>query len=135
MRLISLKRLLPVLLPVLFLWGCRDKSQLVTTDDGTIQQNEIKTGIQVLAPGAGENYTAGDEITIRWQATQDIRYVNMLLYRKDELELSIIVGADNNGEYIWEIPNGLAASEHYRIRISNYQSNQQFSFSEEFKIE
>jgi len=76
--------------------------------------------VSVSIPNGGEHWVAGTERSIRWASTGDVGNVTIRLYRgaaEAAGNSPIAVNEGNDGEYVWEIPEGLPCDPDYRIRI------------------
>ena len=76
--------------------------------------------VEVLTPNGGETWPVGSQQEITW----DSKYVSgtvVLVYSKDNFAtpLHIASGEDNDGSYMWTIPNDPSTTVKVRVRMTN----------------
>ena len=89
--------------------------------------------IQIIEPAYGNVFSPGDTITIKWTAPT-IQKLDIQLFRKTEYQITITENLNNDGEYLWKIPNGFPFSHHYLIKIISHSNQNIYDFSEQFGI-
>ena len=89
--------------------------------------------IQIIEPSYGNVFSPGDTITIKWTAPT-IQKLDIQLFRKTEYQITIDENLDNDGEFIWKIPNGFPLSHHYLIKIISHSNQNIYDLSEQFGI-
>lgn len=109
--------------------GCR--KELPVENDQPIPGNNLAP-ISILSPLDSDEFTIGEEVHIKWLPVNE--RVNIELYRKSEFKVDIAADIIANGEYIWNVPENLEASVHYRIKIILRANPANYVFSEEFTI-
>ncbi|HEX2866042.1 MAG TPA: Ser-Thr-rich GPI-anchored membrane family protein [Ignavibacteriales bacterium] len=132
------KLLFPVFfISIILLSGCREKLNL--TDPGPaenllISSTDAPNVLYMKTPAGGEVMQKGSRFSISWFVSPAVKTVSLTLFRKTE-EITGISGAtENDGTFNWKIPTNIPASVHYRIRLSNTMSPDEYIFSEYFTI-
>jgi hypothetical protein len=120
---------------ILLLTGCR---QLLegTNDPGFITTDlEPVEKIIVTSPARGDFYAPGDTLEIKWLTSfSSVNKINIFLYRKSNLQRTIIENTQNAGSYLWRIPGAIDNSVHYIIKVVNSNNPEVFNFSGQFGI-
>jgi hypothetical protein len=93
----------------------------------------INSVMRIISPEFGDKWNRGTTQTIRWFMTDDVKSVNIHLFRKNEFKFTIEKGVTGY-KYDWKIPIDLAKSHHYRIRVSNSANSEQYVVSKDFHI-
>jgi hypothetical protein len=109
------KYLLPLLIFSLFL-SCRQNDRISSPEQTEIievSQNDM----MVISPQPGDDWKPGTTQIIRWKTATGIGSVQIQLYRKDELKMTISNSYANTGSYTWIVPTNLASSVHYKIKL------------------
>lgn len=91
------------------------------------------SNISVVAPSYGSVWNPGDTILIKWLAPT-IKQIDIYLFRKTEYKFRISDNIKNNGYFYWIVPSDINSSVHYRIKISNHNNAETYSFSGQFAI-
>jgi len=71
--------------------------------------------------------------TIKWVSSGSIEYVKIELYEDSTFVDTIISKTNNDGEYVWYI-YGYDYGDNYRIKISDYDDERVYDYSEYFSI-
>ncbi len=104
-----------------------------------IPEIEIETtsiaAIDVISPTSADRWKKGESYLIRWSSPSGIKTVRIELYRKTALQRVIINDIENRNEYWWNIPDEIATSLNYSIKVVNTANENQFGFSQRFTIE
>ena len=94
------------------------------------------TSATFSSPISSTTWAAGSSYTISW--TPDVgmfsNYVNLYIYKGDQLVYTFTTYASNSGSYTASLPAGLATGSDYRIRIANYSYTQIYGYSQNFTI-
>jgi hypothetical protein len=88
------------------------------------------------APTSSTSWTAGSSNTLSWIPDTGVfgSYVNLYLYKGNQLVYTIYTYLNNSGSYTFTIPSGLATGSDYRIRLANYSYSQVYGYSQNFTI-
>ena len=124
-------RKLFVVIISIILFNCRHTDTPTSTFDYADGFNKQVT---VTSPALRENWIPGTSQLITWDADKKFEKVDILLYRKDIKILTIAVNADNNSSYIWNVPDKINFSHHYRIKVISSSIQEVGNFSEYFYI-
>jgi len=90
---------------------------------------------EVTEPSDGDTWYPGESRMIRYSSLGACSStVRIALMRGGEKLLTISSGAENNGEYEWELPADLDSGDDYRIRVRDGADDQIESFSAYFSI-
>ena len=115
------------------LTGCRqifgDREQPELIVQAPIEGNSIS----VYEPVWGTIHHPGDTVIIKWIAPR-IKRLDISLYRKSEFKMLIGNNVENSGRIDWIVPNEIPSSNHYCIRINNYNDADTYNFSKQFGI-
>ncbi|MGE5430802.1 MAG: Ser-Thr-rich GPI-anchored membrane family protein [Syntrophomonadaceae bacterium] len=118
-------------------FGCREKLDLTDSGPGTnllITSTDTPNVLYLTTPSPGEVLLKGVQFPIRWFVSPSVKTVSLTLFKKTE-EITGISGAtDNDGQFTWRIPITIPSSSHYRIKLSNTVSPDEFIFSDYFTI-
>ncbi|MEW6157227.1 MAG: right-handed parallel beta-helix repeat-containing protein, partial [Verrucomicrobiota bacterium] len=73
-----------------------------------------------LEPDGGETLSARRNVTLHWRSHDRLGTVTIDLLRGDSSTtvLSIASSTENDGEFIWRVPDSISAGNDYRIRIT-----------------
>ncbi|MCM8788706.1 MAG: lectin like domain-containing protein, partial [Candidatus Omnitrophica bacterium] len=131
-----------------------DAGQSFVSDDGLVWRDPTQSrpgsnvcikvygtafGLEILSPNGGEQWEQGSTKTIIWRYAGNIKgNLKLELLKNDRLSYVIAsglpIGRNGIGSYQWKIPVNIAASEDYKIRISNNLSNIADSSDSAFSI-
>lgn len=90
-------------------------------------------GIKVSKPDAESEWHIGNEYTIKWEV-KDVEFVRIELRIPGKKEIIKITDkTENNGEYKWEIPAGVASGI-YKILILSTVNDENHGISKAFTI-
>lgn len=89
---------------------------------------------QVVSPLYGATWLPGSTHTIKWSFYHGQQKLDLELYRKTELKMTIATETENDGEYLWRIPNNINLSVHYRIKFINSKDPSTYIWSDYFYI-
>ncbi|KAB2948343.1 MAG: cell surface protein [Candidatus Methanoperedens nitroreducens] len=100
---------------------CDLKYSLNTTNaDYLPLKYKSATGITVVSPNGGENWTRGTTKTIKWNSTGSPgAYVKIELLKPGKLNQLIISATLNDGSHPWLIPAAQAQGSDYKVRITS----------------
>jgi hypothetical protein len=117
------------------LTGCRQFLE-GTPDPGFITPDlRLVDKIIVTSPARGDFYAPGDTLEIKWLTPfSSVNKINIFLYRKSNLQRTIIENTQNAGSYLWRIPGAIDNSVHYIIKVINSSNPEVFNFSGQFGI-
>ncbi|MCX7874655.1 MAG: GPI anchored serine-threonine rich family protein [Melioribacteraceae bacterium] len=104
-----------LLITILFV-SCTQREELIIPEEiihYDIQSNDLK----ILSPKYGETWKTGTTQKIKWTLSSEIKKVQIILFKKDNLIEVIANSYPNNGEFNWNIPKGFTNSVHYKIKI------------------
>jgi len=90
--------------------------------------------ITVLAPLSLSQWPAGSQQMIRWNTTDSIPKVKILLYKNNSLSSTITSSADNTGSYTWNIPANATPASDYKIKITDTSNPAVFGESGVFSL-
>jgi hypothetical protein len=113
--------------------GCRDIFGDREQPISIVQPPLEGANISVIEPAHGSVWNPGDTILIRWVAPT-IKQIDIHLYRKSEYKFRISDNIINNGNFYWVIPAEINSSVHYRLKVSNHNNSEAYSFSGQFAI-
>ncbi len=103
-----------------------------------IELNEISSGdvqLNVSAPIAGSDFSAGDSVSITWDTQVDLGgRVDLFLYNSGGVVETISANVVNSGEHIWVVPASTTAGTEYFIRVISRISGNIFGNSDVFSI-
>ena len=117
----------------LILVSCRQLVGDENPPELIIEPHLEANNIQIIEPSYGNVFSPGDTITIKWTAPT-IQKLDIQLFRKTEYQITINDNLNNDGEYIWIIPNGFPLSHHYLIKIISHSNQNIYDLSEQFGI-
>ncbi|MCF8242878.1 MAG: GPI anchored serine-threonine rich family protein [Melioribacteraceae bacterium] len=132
-----MKRIVYTLLTVIFtviLISCESRPLPAETYEGTGPDLYVEPQIAILAPKVGDIFKPGQEISIKWKVSSFVEYVTVELYKKTEHRMTISSKTKNDGSQTWLIPKDIRTSHHYKIRISNYEKQNEYHYSDVFFI-
>ncbi len=91
--------------------------------------------INVIAPISSDVPNMGGQLSINWTSIGSIENVEIELYKGLNSEDMITYLTENDGFYIWELPDrGYNEGNDYRIKITDGYDDNVFGFSEYFSI-
>jgi hypothetical protein len=114
--------------------GCRDIFGDGEQPDSIVQVPNEPEEIIVTSPTRGSIYKPGDVIRISWFANS-ISNIDLELYRKSDYKFTISDNQKNTGIFDWQIPIDINLSNHYIIKIVNYNNPDAYQFSGMFGIQ
>ena len=131
----NLSSLLFILILLILLVSCRNS---ITDPDGS-EVIEEKTLVYSLKPIAAPveriRLKPGENYDIKWQVTENLDKIKIILLKKFREVAVISESTSNNGIFSWSIPDDLPGSHHYRIKISTLYNTAASSTSVEFEIQ
>lgn len=105
-----------ILMLIVLVFSCNQRDELTFPEESEIFQ--IKNDdLKIISPKFGETWQPGSNQKIKWILKQEIKKVQILLFRKTELMKYLASSFPNNGEYEWNIPKDFINSVHYRVKI------------------
>lgn len=122
-----------IFITLLLTYGCRDVIGDGTQPESIVQPPSEGSKIVVTEPVYGTIFNLGDTIVIRWVAPT-IESINLQLFRKSNYKITLVENIQNEGVFIWRIPNNFTFSHHYRIKIISSRKSNIYEFSEQFGI-
>jgi len=90
--------------------------------------------VTVTSPTLRENWFPGTTQLITWDADKKFEKVDIFLYRKDIKIMTIAENVDNSSTYLWNVPDNINFSHHYRIKVESSSIKEVGNFSEYFYI-
>jgi hypothetical protein len=90
--------------------------------------------LKVSSPKFDDRYNPGDQLTISWVKVEQIKKIDIQLFKKNQFISKIVSEVNNTGDYVWTIPPAIQQSHHYQIRVSNHNEPYEEAFSEVFFI-
>ena len=133
MRLEKNYILLFFLLSTILPGGCR----LLTGDDSvpeSVVQPDYLNAFIITSPKRASFWKPGDRLEIKWITSGSVEKVNIQLYRKTTLIKDLKDNLNNDGSFIWYIPNDINHSLHYHIKIINHNNPDEYELSDRFAI-
>ena len=124
--------LVSLILSVLFI-SCRDGLDIVTSE-GDLDDAPPVTIIRISSPAEGSIWEPGTIQNINWRINSEVRNVRIELVKKFNFVFTISHSSPNDGVFLWDIPEEIAQSHHYRIKIINTADEEEFKYSGEFFI-
>jgi hypothetical protein len=79
-------------------------------------------------------WETGKTYQIEWNSTGYITSVDLQLLRDGGVVHDIIIGTDNDGEFNWTVPESIASSADYQLKISDHDDSSISLTSETFTI-
>lgn len=129
-RIISL--MLLIILSIIFL-QCRTDEKL--GPESIIVPPEIEIPpLQIISPTSSDIWLVNTSHEIRWSPATRVLYYKIDLYRKNYFKMNISPATEDDGSYLWEIPENLPKSIHYRIKFTNTRNVSDTTFSDYFSI-
>jgi len=92
--------------------GLIDQEEIPSENDQTILDN-----LRIISPSAGVTWKPGSVQKIIWSFPDVVKKVQIRLYRKQELRSILALDYENTGLFVWQIPDDIMNSVHYRIQI------------------
>ncbi|NYT11208.1 MAG: hypothetical protein GKC03_01495 [Methanomassiliicoccales archaeon] len=89
----------------------------------------IPPTITVTSPDGGENWVKGDIHNITWNSTGDVENVKIELYKDGSLNTTISATTANDGSFSWNISEGQATGEDFKIKIVAIDDPEVFGMS------
>jgi hypothetical protein len=123
-----------LLISVFFLSGCRQILGDSEPPESIVQPPTEATKIIVTEPKYGTIRNPGDTLSIKWTAPT-IRKMDIQLFRKSDYKFTIIENLENDGRFIWIVPNDIPLSNHYLIKIMSHNNADIYEFSGQFGIQ
>jgi hypothetical protein len=102
--------------------------------ESIVQPPSEAAQIIVTSPTHGSIWKKGDVIKIKWIAPT-IENIKIQLFRKSAYILMIALNVENDGIYEWIIPDNIAFSNHYLLKISNQKKSSVYNYSGRFAIQ
>lgn len=111
--------------------GCRKEDSVVESE---FTYNYLKQDFEILSPKSGDLWFIGNNYEIKWISSSHSKNVSIELYRKNTMKKIISSNTENDGSYIYFVPNDLPGSNLYKIKITNLERTSEFVFSDYFSI-
>ncbi|MBU2445771.1 MAG: GPI anchored serine-threonine rich family protein [Bacteroidetes bacterium] len=92
------------------------------------------TFLKITSPQYAEIWNYYSIKEIKWITSNQSNSVAIDLYRKHTHKLSIASETEDDGSYLWEVPDHLPSSNLYRIKLTNIQNPIDTTFSPFFSI-
>lgn len=128
-------RILTIAWLFILLVGCEYDPVEPYTGTGVTPPSSNTAAFKIENPKLGEKFFIGDTLKIQWMASNYVKKINLQLYRKTEFKGDILLNAEPNGEFLWEISNELKTSVHYRLKISNSENYEEYQYGNYFVIQ
>lgn len=116
---------------ILILFGCRKEENFIEVEHIPIYS---KQEFQILLPKSGDIWFTSSEYEIKWIPSSRAKNVVIELYRKNTLKKTISSKTENDGLFVYFVPNDLESSNLYRIKIINFDDSTESTFSNYFSI-
>ena len=128
------KNISTILLLIFLILSCRNN---ITdpSEDAIIEEKSVVYSLKdIKEPSERVRWKPGENYEIKWQITENLDYLNITLLKKFKEVFVISESTINNGLFNWSVPEDLAGSHHYRIKISSLNNTSASSTSVEFEI-
>lgn len=90
---------------------------------------------KIISPQEGIRWKTGEFYTIKWTSSENQGPIDLAVVKKKAYYETIIAsGIENNGEYIWQVPDEILSSHHYQLRINHSSRPDIVWYSGEFVI-
>ena len=122
-----------ITLLIIIITGCRHSTEDSSGMDIVYPNLEVGKTITVSSPVDREIYKPGETILIKW--TTSAPKVDIFLYRKTVLKISIRQNLESVSEILWQIPDNIPNSNHYKIKLVNSFNEEGFGYSGMFGIQ
>jgi hypothetical protein len=99
----------------------------------TFSIEDIPT-ITALTQQYSSPWYRGEEYSIHWNSINAGDYVRILLYKNDSVYYTIIQQTQNDGEYLWKIPDDFNPNQYYRIKIESTTKTSAYAFCQGYFI-
>ncbi|MFW9902272.1 MAG: Ser-Thr-rich GPI-anchored membrane family protein, partial [Candidatus Thorarchaeota archaeon] len=90
--------------------------------------------LEVITPNATTIWQNGSSYEITWNHTSFPTLVDLYLYNVNDPHSHIALGVDNNGSYMWMVPDSVLTDNDYRIQILSNTTYVPREYSEYFWI-
>ncbi|HEY6437876.1 MAG TPA: GPI anchored serine-threonine rich family protein [Ignavibacteriaceae bacterium] len=132
-------KLIYVILAELLIVGCFFSGCKQILGDSEPPESIVQPPIEamkiiVTEPAFGTIKNPGETLSIEWSAPT-IRKIDIQLFRKNELKLTLIENLENEGKFDWRIPIDIPRSNHYLIKIMSHINNDIYELSGQFGIQ
>jgi hypothetical protein len=124
-----------ILILLSLLVSCRNN---ITDPESTevIEEKPLVYSLKpIAAPAERVQLKPGANYDIKWQITENLDNIKIILLRKFKEVAVISESTNNDGLFNWSIPKDLPRSHHYRIKISTLYNTAASSTSVEFEIQ
>ena len=119
----------------ILLAGCREPIGWDETFEQPVYPPfEIKSNINIITLYDGMESEPGDTIEIKWNSYNNLKKVDIYLYRKATQKITIATGLKNSFKYNWVIPLEIPHSLHYHIKIVNHDNPEDYKMGDRFSI-
>ncbi len=118
---------------LLILLSCRENEN-ITNNTILIPPKIEQTFLQITSPKYSEVWNYNSLKEIRWVKSSEANSLSIDLYRKHTHKLTIASETFDDGSYLWEVPEHLASSNLYRIKLTNLQNPLDTTYSPFFSI-
>jgi len=89
--------------------------------------------LRVITPNGGETWHIGETQTITWNPGRTEPNVKIYLYKEaEDMMIRIESQIQNDGSYVWDIPNTLIEGNDYKIYIKLYTDSNVIDYSDNF---
>lgn len=113
--------------------SCTQREELITQNE-EIPINVSNNDLKIISPKYGETWKPGTTQKIKWELSSEVKKVQLIIYKKENLIQHLAISYPNIGEFNWNIPNNFVNSVHYRIKIIAVDVPRIFSLSDYFYI-
>ncbi|MFZ5946753.1 MAG: Ser-Thr-rich GPI-anchored membrane family protein [Stygiobacter sp.] len=108
-------KIILIVLSFLFI-SCAQREELILSEE-TSPINIINDDIKIISPKFGEVWKSSTTQKIKWQLSNEVKKVQIILFKKEALIDYLAISFPNIGEFNWNIPKNFTNSIHYRIKI------------------
>jgi hypothetical protein len=133
MRLEKNYIILIFLLLVIILDGCRLLINDYPEPESVVEPVYFNT-FTIISPTYSSFWKPGDRLEIKWITSGSVEKVDIQLYRKTTLIKDLKDNLNNDGSFIWYIPNNINHSLHYHIKLINHNNADEHELSDRFAI-
>lgn len=105
-----------------------------TSDDNVMISPKLSSSFTISAPDSLSSWGTGTAEWIHYTATSDVLTVNISLYNEGVFVTYIDEFTPVTPGLYWNIPEDLATSDQYQIRISDYYNWSNHIMSQHFEI-
>jgi len=99
-----------------------------------ISLTKLNPTIVITTPASGTNWQTNANQTIKWTSSDLTGNVKIELVKGTSVLKTIETSTENDGEYIWTIPNDITNGTDYKIKITSLNNSTIFDESDFFTI-